>query len=289
LLPRGPLFTSRAIFRIVAEEQSKVLRQDRRSCRNECKATGNFDVAAIVSAERADAHARHQHMRVRWIASDPHVPLAVSSRRGGVEAAPGNACTAWGRLGSKWLAIDAFGQIAGHARVTSAERYDVTHCDELGLTAADGTTGVGLFASDDTAWTAPPSARFTPASPELASFDDFAARASDLVSVTLGRSRDALFFAIGAERLAVVGGGALVVGTLGADGSWHAAHMETPTLPHDAMRPLAVVDMDGDGTPEIVFHLDQPSSPSFEDRVLGRAPGDVGWRVRVEGMYGTTL
>src|SRR5690348_2881959 len=103
-------------------------------------------VLALVAglAVAGDVHARAPHRRreTRWLGPQG-IPLAVSGPTS-LRPAPDDACMRWGTRGSRWLAIDAWGQEVGRAKVTQGASMDsaLDACFYPTLDAASGAAGV---------------------------------------------------------------------------------------------------------------------------------------------------
>jgi hypothetical protein len=81
----------------------------------------------------------------------------------------------------------------------------------------------------------------------------------------------------------------LIIARLDERGRWRVVYFDNQAAVRDltakGFRPLAVFDMDGDGRPEIVYHLD--FGDSFSDVVLGSDNFGV-WRPLAESVHGAT-
>jgi hypothetical protein len=218
----------------------------------------------------APAAACRRAAATRWLDSS-HTPFASVDREV-VQSAAENCCGDWARKGERWRAVDAYGQILGMTEVLGGEGYDVTQCYQIHLrkTAPAGV----LFASDGGSWSPPPSARWEP---------DAAARTAldQLVGARGSKKRSAsrqLFFRLpSGERWAVIGGHALVLAQLDADGTWKSTQKvdEFHDSPSWGYQPVAVFDLDGDGVPEVVGRVDMEEA--WHDAVFKRDPRGV-WR-----------
>ena len=221
---------------------------------------------------------------VRLMASDPHVPLAevfLSELRPPSDG----ACARWAGKAHRWHALDAWGQPVGTLRSTGAEGYDASGCFEMNVAVVRGTAGTGLLASEG--YRAPAKAQLQPTDEQRRSFDAFVDEIDDVWPSTTKRSP--VFFR-GADDVltAVVGGRVLVVAAY-VDDAWVLRALENQlalgALGPQPYRPIAVFDLDGDGTAEIVFRADE--GPWWNDVVLQSA-GDV-WVRAVESVGGGTI
>lgn len=195
----------------------------------------------------------------------------------------------WATLGSRWHALDGWGQIIGEARVSSRSIYDVTRCAELSMSKLRGAGENTLYVSIDSAWRPSAPAAFTPSAAAAAAFaklvaarlDDRTVRHAILHPECAALTEPVRFFTGPAgARFAI---GTSNVGYLVAkldENRWSPLLSEV-TSPHEPFnyrcyRPVAVFDMNGDGTPEVV--LRQSAGEAWGDFVVGRAP-DGAWRV----------
>lgn len=195
----------------------------------------------------------------------------------------------WAMVGSRWHALDGWGQIIGDARVSNRFIYDVTRCAELSMSHVRGAGENTLYVSLDSAWRPSAPAAFTPSAAAAAAFarliaarlDDRSVRRATLHPECAALGERVRFFTGPAgARYAI---GTSNVGYLVAkldENRWSPLISEV-TSPHEpdnyrCYRPVAVFDMNGDGMPEVV--LRQSAGEAWGDLVVGRA-GDGSWRV----------
>lgn len=243
-----------------------------------------------------------------WLGLDPHVPLAIVD--GASIATAGTACCApWARRGDSWRAVSAWGQIAGEVTVSGGEGYDASQCYELELTARSGTTGVGLFVrgawapAASAAWDAPPAAR-RGFEALLGQMDQLAVEpsADSTGSRELPTDQRAMYFRIATNDTPdgstawddyAVGGGRLLVVAYRSRDRWVLAHVERDVsggsfVSRDAYRPFAVLDIDGDGFPEIFVHLKEGGGEFYGDVVLGTDVRRGAWQQVAVSVGGST-
>lgn len=251
----------------------------------------------------------HDDGAIRFVGEGPSTPMAVV-KNGRIGDAGQACCASWAKVGGRWKALDAHGQIVGDVEVAGAEGYDVTQCYEMGFRTKKGAPGVGVYVQGD--YKAPKSPAWAPTDAEKTALAKLVADlekamvpsatydCGDGPKAPLPFAERALFFTMpktveDAEgkvaRWAVVGGPLLVVARLQKDGRWIARHTDafgTNTCLQRAFRPRAVFDMNGDGRPEIVMHDDY--GEAFGDFVLGLDPlGDEGkWEHVVDAVHGST-
>lgn len=253
----------------------------------------------------------------RWIATKPHVPLAISDADG-IDEATGACCAPWAHLGDRYHALDAYGQIVGKAAIDGGEGYDVTRCYELSFAIESGEPGIGLFASADGSYKPPASAQWKATGDQLASLAELdKAIFSMVIDEKDWRERvehwpDAgklpgpitprvLLFQVvhpkqdsesdeapNVVRYAAVGGIALYLARLETSGRWVLVHTElemssTEWGPPAPYQPLAAIDMDGNGYPELLYQWNE--GPAWADVVVS-APE---WQQLAESIGGATL
>jgi hypothetical protein len=232
----------------------------------------------------------------RWLAHDPINPLALVSKDG--IASPDVACcNSFSQLGSQWHAIDAYGQIAGTVEIDGGEGYDVSQCWELSTKVRSGNDGAGLYVDLD--WKPGKSARWTPSVEDkgklaktIGTLESAMVPTSDWPcgsgEPALAFEARSLFFSTKAEpgekgdvHWAVVGGPLLVIARLEDEGKkserWIAHHVNNDsasTCTKRVHQPLAVVDLDGDGVPEVIVHDDY--GESYGESIL-QIRGVAGW------------
>jgi hypothetical protein len=251
------------------------------------KAHKHVRLAAMTATTPAVKKAKESY----FLASDPHVPLAIVDKEGfhdvGTRGKTCGSSKRWAKNGSHWQALDAWGQVTGQYEVGAADFYDVTACHELSLNAKTGTEGVGLFVSEDSRWSAPKSVAVTASEAQRKAFAKFAftveqswVNAKVDEDGLLGRTR---FFQIPSldkkdglpKNWAVSSGPVLVVAYETEHGGWKLAEVKKPfgflepmqknPMPN-AYRTVAVFDMNGDGVPEIVYRTSDEAS--YWDTVL---------------------
>jgi hypothetical protein len=262
-------------------------------------------VAAAKPRHRAKAKAKAAHVApkparpmappaVRYLGGDPIGPLAVV-RDGMVSEPSSSACRTWGKAGSRWTELDAYGRPAGEVVVTGGERYDVTNCDELSVKRTQGRGGAGVYVASSAPSTTSP---YEPSRLGETSRED-------LERVAVGVERTVKEVESGVKkgpramlvfqdrksgaRFAVVGGRALVIARW--DGSrWMVEHVQKPVEKKaiaGAYKPRAVVDMTHDGQPSVVFHGLEGSGETYFDETLVRSK-DGHWHTVEAGIHGST-
>jgi hypothetical protein len=234
----------------------------------------------------------------RWIGWRPRVPLATTTPSR-IEAAGQSCCAPWASVGGRWRAVDGWGQVLGTVQVASHERYDATQCLELAVApAALGETAVLLVGEDDP-WTPTRSLRWSPEPADEAVFAKLVESARALYgrepSAASAASPTFYFERIAgeaAERYGAVGGPLLVVAQRDADGAWRLAWIDSSTTnevaPDAAYRVLAVLDMDRDGGPEIVYQRNDGTG-WIDVVVTAESDAPAAWHVAAEGVGGGSI
>ncbi len=253
------------------------------------------------------AFAAHRPAATAWfLAADPHVPLAevVGGRiHEAVEPAARGRCGSparWAKLGSKWRALDAWGQIVSTRVASAKDDYDVTGCAELSFTPKARTDRVSVLVSADSVWQSPPSAEWMPTRIERSSFDalvakqipDTSVRATLIPSQCTAIPTRTRFFD-------VPGRGHFAVGTSNAgyliarydprrSSGWTVLTRErsrVTTFGAFCYRPVAVFDMNADGVPEII--LRESEGASWGESIFELSPDGM-WKETVGSPGGAT-
>lgn len=239
-----------------------------------------------------------------FVASEPRVPLAtvtqakdgMSIRSVGLKGSTCGPSSKWAKRGSKWIALDAYGQPIGTAQVSGFDTNGETKCRELQFGRKSGKLGEGIYVSADSNWAASKSFEWSPDDAEKKSFDAFVQTmethfTKDGADDAKAHSR-ALFFSTGEaaakddkdkasegvskrSRRAVVGGNLLIVARLDSDKVWRIERLIPPGKESSSeFTPVGVLDMDKDGDAEIVYH----ASNGWEagDAVMSQAT--AGWK-----------
>jgi hypothetical protein len=229
------------------------------------------------------------------------VPLAVVDR-GRVTAVPTSrhekcgARTPWRVAGSRWNAIDTWGQFAGTYRVSAKDDYEVTGCAELTFAPSLAHDGRFLFVSAGSAFRPAPSVEWRMSAAETTSLHAFTqskfparGKATSTFEQCAELATDTLAFRMPASgaRLAVFGGlGGFVVARAGA--TWQSVteeHLASALPETRCFRPVAVFDMNGDGTPEIVMRFS--GGDGWNEFVLS-ADASGAWHVVATSNGGST-
>jgi hypothetical protein len=252
----------------------------------------------------ADARSRHAP-RAFFLAADPHVPLAVVSRgrvRQAVrEKARGKTCgnrDRWASIGSRWRALDAWGQILGTRTVAGKDNYDVTACAELGFSDTRPDDLQRFLVSVDSAWRPSASVEWAPSTGVRAAFDRVLTREAPDASISADRApsqcaglgRTQFFQRMDLGRYGVGGSNSGYVIARLVDDQWSVMKVERSSggdpFPTSCYRPLAVFDMNGDGRPEVV--LRESEGASWGDFVLGE-DADGRWKTVASSPGGATI
>jgi hypothetical protein len=232
------------------------------ACLAACLAAAALLCGADASARTKPAKRKTtRETAVQVLGTDDHWPLAEVS--GGLARTPkATSCRSWGKKGSEWSALDRLGRVVGKARVTSVSRYDVVNCDDLDLTPVSGKRGVGLFVRGP--YRSLAIERWKPGPAARRSLHDLVKKRDARLPKAKSGDADAplaervlVFRVRGQDPIAVVGGRGLTVLRL-VRGRWRVEHEIAPRdgLTWEARRfhAVAVLDLDGNGRPEIVVH-----------------------------------
>ncbi len=226
---------------------------------------------------------------VRWMGSDPHVPL-VEVVRNQLGAPGSTACVDWPMRRQRWIAVDAWGQPTGVLESTGAEGYDVTACYEMRTRTLSGDPGVGLLAS--AGYRPGPSFRDEPDELATTRLRQLVERIDAVFGVTDKAVVPVFFRSLDDNgrptRNVAMGGRALVIAE-SVDHAWIVRHIETgyafEPAQNDGYRVLAVLDLDGDGRPEIAVRRDM--SAEWNDAVLVQSGAT--WTLAIESVGGATI
>jgi hypothetical protein len=176
------------------------------------------------------------------------------------------------RHGSRWHAVDAWGKVVGTLQLDAADGQGE-------LRVLQGTHGVRVYVSESARWSPPPSARWQPSAQERASFEQWRKRLRDHAGARKG---DVRFFASHQPRreFAVVAGYEHVwIAEHVESGAWRLAHDEDAG---DSRWPLfrvrTILDLTGDGMPEIVVHFNEYEDGRGHEIVLTALRGGKSWR-----------
>jgi len=213
------------------------------------------------------------------LAADPHVPLAEIAGGNIRQAVPSTSRSRscgdrarWAKIGSRWKALDAWGQVTSTRTVSARDDYDVTGCAELSFTPTARGDLTSVLVSADSTWTSPPSAEWKPNTSDTAAFDALVAKEIPDGSVAAaGVPRQCTAIPTRARFFHMRGGINYAVGTSNAGyviarhdvAGWSVITRQRSRItPYGAIcyRPVAVFDMNGDGAPEIILRESQGDS-----------------------------
>ncbi|MFO0757672.1 MAG: hypothetical protein U0359_14340 [Byssovorax sp.] len=226
-----------------------------------------------------------------WIAAEPHVPLAVVDAGviHGVTPGP-KTCGAekrWARPKSHWRAVDEWGQVTGSFEVQKSLPFEDKSCREVFFKGQPASQPPVLLVSEDSGWKPGASAAWTPSEQEARHFERMASAVDELWVNGKPKGKVAplaqrtLFFQMASgeskrpTHWAVAGGPVLMVAYLGEHGHWKMAEVKSPLGKGDAYKPIGVFDMNGDGMPDIVYHVSD--GPNAADGVLSLDAASMSW------------
>ncbi len=234
-----------------------------------------------------------------FLAGDPHVPLAVV--KGGQitdQAFSNKNCgerNRWKKIGSRWRALDAWGQPLGVFTVASKDDYDASGCSELSFSPKLPNDLTHVFVTVDSAWTVPESVEWAPPPMRRSAFTALANRSLFDANVsTVWKQCESI-----SERnrfFHVPGRGDWAIAT--SNNGWMVArddkegwsilsqdHSKTTSDSPQCFRPVAVFDMSGDGIPEIVLRFS--GGDGWQDFVLA-IDADDHWKLVAASPGGST-
>ncbi|MFV8756032.1 hypothetical protein ACNOYE_36230 [Nannocystaceae bacterium ST9] len=221
---------------------------------------------------------------LRFVDSDPHVAFFGFDPDHGL-VQPAEGCFEWGVIGSRWWALDPWGKVVGEFELRGGEGYPVTNCYELDFTPLAGELGTGLLVAGP--YREPDTARWDPDAKQLARLQvevdaidaifEHQGAPAPLAERVLPFWRSDWSGTDASREWVAVGGRWLGLFSLEPDGSWRLRQLDASLatdrfLPDDAQRPLAAIDLDGDGDPELIVH--EHAGPSWSD-VLLRPAGSM--------------
>lgn len=240
-----------------------------------------------------------------WLAAEPHLPLAIVDGAAIRSVALGpKACGAekrWAQPKSHWKAVNEWGQVTGSFEVSRSETNDENHCREVFFKGQASSQPHALFVAEESGWRPSPSAAWTPSEGEVKHFEHLLGTIDEtwIDGKPRGKvpplAKRTMFFELppseqsSAKRpthWAVAGGPVLVVAYLGERGHWKASEVKTPRKSAEGYKPIGVFDMNGDGIPEIVYHLND--GPDDADKVLSLDPATMSWIDAANSPTGST-
>ncbi len=235
----------------------------------------------------------------RFLGREPHVPLATFDGRE-LRSVDAGCGASWSAPAARWRALDSWGQLVGHAVTSGGEGYAVTQSYELALTITDGTSGAGLYVSEDSPWTATPSAEWAPSAAQRELYQRFLGRFSRLfreqrASNSEEDRRSTMFFraSSGSNQafFAVTAGRSLMISRFDATRSqWgivtlHTAQARSASGNSFALE--AVFDADHDGWPEIFVHHDEHDA-FWNDAIFSTHNEGNSWAIEIASFGGST-
>lgn len=213
----------------------------------------------------------------------------------------------WAKIGSLWSPLDAWGQPLSKtdSRVTDRKLYEGSGCYEVDLQASkDSPETARLYVAKGSGYSPAPSAKWSPDAKSAKGFEQlYASQATAWVDAkpeSAAEHGKVLFFHLPKQESspegaptqrrpihwAVTGGRVLLVGYVGQTGAWKVGQVLPPNGKDHAYEPIAVLDMNGDGLPEIVVH--EEAGGVFTDRVLSFDAGAMRWEKAVESPGGAS-
>jgi hypothetical protein len=267
-------------------------------------------LSLVATPAYARGHGRHPHRNAVskaskaskesfFLAGDPHVPLAVvKDGQIGDKTFSNKGCGApnrWKKIGSRWRALDAWGQPLGVFTASSKDDYYAFGCAELSFSPKLPNDLTHVFVSIDSAWTAAPSVEWAPPAARRSAFTALANRSLFDANVSLvwdqckSIPERARFFHVpgrGDWAIATSNTGWMVARD--DKQGWSVLNQERPKTTAESpqcFRPVAVFDMNGDGIPEIVLRFS--GGDGWQDLVLA-IDEDNHWKVVSSSPGGST-
>ncbi len=244
---------------------------------------------------------------IRWLSARPVVPFA-RVRDGQLATAGPACCVSWWRRDEAWLAVDRWGQPIRKHTVTSGDGYDVTECIEMILEPEPRKAvlfvSTGHEPGPSFEWK-PTKAQKTALRETLSTYHRVLVEEGRVAEATKVGAASAQFFTMDANweckmlGYAAVGGLSTTIWQLPEGGPWSLVYQRAPTsfdsrdwgrstlgtTSGTLFNPIAVLDMDGSGIPEVVVRYD--ARFSYSDFAL-RFNGSY-WEEGAEGVGGATL
>lgn len=245
---------------------------------------------------------------VRLLGHDPHVPFAIVDGDT-IKSAGQPCCEEWATTQTDWYNLNEFGRIVGISKVKHGDGYDHTQCFELQLQTTNGKDGVGLYVSKQIDWEVDSSQIWRPTKVEMHKLQDFLLNLNKLViddnkpnytdtssvgkfiffKITHGLGNDEIN--IPNTKCVVYGKRYLIIAYLNSQNEWTLAHIENE-YSNDYLKlftPIALVDIDKDGIPEIVFQ--DSLGHIFWDKILriGNKETIDSWQIEAISVAGATI
>ena len=195
------------------------------------------------------------HVKTLYVTRGAPLAEVVGHRIKPVACGPGRSSARANRVGDIWTRVDVHGRAAQAVHVTDSSVYDLTNCRELAFSGEDETDLHPLLYT--TAHIASDAA--------FACHDDTAARAAAFVaaqhqSPSLFCTRDAS----GAEVLHAVSAGRKLIFARFEHAKWMIERAivppASPSEPEHTFTLVSILDMNGDGQPEVVIHAREPDA-----------------------------
>jgi hypothetical protein len=242
-------------------------------------ASSVFVVVAVISSIAGVSFARSHGGAERTLYVTRGAPLAVvdDGRIRSAGCGPRSSATRGNRVGDVWTRLDVWGRPVEAARVVNSSVYDLTDCREIALSGKpDEDAQPALFVrgpASPASVAANGARRFACASekdhPSLgAAFTAATGARAPLLFCTQDESGTDVVRAVAAgERLVFARMEAsqwIVERTVAVNAK------DRPTQLDRAFAVIAVLDMNGDGAPEVVVHSRQ--SDSYEDAIYTLGP-----------------
>lgn len=248
----------------------------------------------------------------KWLGFLPNTPLVLvksnpSKNQIIITPAGQSCCLPFAKKGEIYFTIDKFGHLVGEARIENSESYEVTGCHELVMKQVKGTKGAGIYVSKDLPFPPKPSSVWEPSQKQILSLQkkiqtrNSQIRAKFDVSSCQNQGEERpsspsapiqilYFLGKNQQRYAAVPGLGIAIFHWQKNQNWNLVYQQIPSRIHPPCipfsTPLAVLDMNQDDLPEVIFHTQ--GGPFCQDQVFSEQPKES-FQLIAQGVMGSSL